>query len=227
MTSPAPVALVLAKAPEPGLVKTRLAADVGAGDAADLAAAALLDTLDVCEEVFGPDRCHLALTGNLEHAVRGAELTRRLARWSVHAQRGDGLGARIAAAHADVHHAARAPVVQLGMDTPQVPASTLHEVADLLRGAGDTLAVLGPALDGGWWVLGVTDPEPVHGLHGLTMSLDTTYADTRRALLAAGARVEATVPVRDIDTATDADVVAGEAPALRFSRTWRATEVFR
>ena len=49
-----PRALVLAKAPVAGRVKTRLGADVGMAYAADLAAAALLDTLLACTAAFGP-----------------------------------------------------------------------------------------------------------------------------------------------------------------------------
>ncbi len=45
---------MLAKAPVAGRVKTRLGADVGMAYAAELAAAALLDSLDACADGFGP-----------------------------------------------------------------------------------------------------------------------------------------------------------------------------
>ncbi|MBU2074873.1 MAG: hypothetical protein KJ938_10585, partial [Actinobacteria bacterium] len=54
-------ALVLAKAPVAGHVKTRLGADVGLGRAAELAAAALLDTVEACTAAYGAEHCHLAL----------------------------------------------------------------------------------------------------------------------------------------------------------------------
>ena len=69
-------ALVVAKAPMPGRVKTRLGADVGMAAAADLAAAALLDTLLACADAFGADRCLLSLDGDLCDAVRGEEIER-------------------------------------------------------------------------------------------------------------------------------------------------------
>ncbi len=50
-----PAVLVMAKAPVAGQVKTRLGAHVGHDAAADLAAACVLDTLDVCQEVFPSD----------------------------------------------------------------------------------------------------------------------------------------------------------------------------
>ena len=53
--------LVVAKAPHPGRAKTRLAATVGDEVAADLAAAALLDTLHACTTAVGAGRCVLAI----------------------------------------------------------------------------------------------------------------------------------------------------------------------
>ncbi len=61
-----PVAvLVVAKAPVPGLAKTRLAVAVGDDAAADIAAAALLDTLDAVVDA-GVQARVVALTGDLE-----------------------------------------------------------------------------------------------------------------------------------------------------------------
>ena len=62
--------LVVAKAPVPGLAKTRLAADVGDRAAAEIAAAALLDTLRVVAAVPTRNRI-VAITGVLADAVRG------------------------------------------------------------------------------------------------------------------------------------------------------------
>ncbi len=216
----ATVVLVTAKAPVPGQAKTRLAAGVGSDAAAALAAAALLDTLDACEGAFGPGRRHLALAGDLGRAARGSELAERLGCWTVHPQRGEGFAARLAHAHADVAAAADAPVVQVGMDTPQVTADHLRRVADRL-GAPDVDAVLGPAEDGGWWVLGLRSPSYAQALAGVEMSTDRTGEDTRAALSAAGARVVGTDVLGDVDTAEDAERVAASAPHLRFSVLWR------
>jgi glycosyltransferase A (GT-A) superfamily protein (DUF2064 family) len=62
----------MAKAPVPGRVKTRLGARVGMDVAADLAAAALLDTIAACRSAF--TECHLALDGSLADAVRAPAL---------------------------------------------------------------------------------------------------------------------------------------------------------
>lgn len=209
--------LVVAKAPVAGEVKTRLGVDVGHESAARLAAAALLDTLDAMEAAFGADRCHVALTGDLEEAVQGSELQERLATWTVHAQRGHGLAARLAYAHADVASTGPGGVVQVGMDTPQITGPLLRDVATSLEGHR---AVLGPAEDGGWWVLGLTDPKQARVLHDVPMSTEQTCKATEAALAKAGLEVTRAPVLCDVDTVVEADAVAVDAPWTRFARLW-------
>ena len=211
--------LVMAKVPVPGQVKTRLGRVVGDHAAAELAACCLLDTLDVCETVFPHRRLrHVALAGDPGRSVRRTELSERLDGWTVHPQRGEGLSERLAHAHADVARTSGLPVVQLGMDTPHLGAEQLAAVAEAVGHGND--AVLGPAEDGGWWVLAVTDPRFAEVLVAVEMSRERTYADTRAALEAAGARVVDTVTLRDVDTAGDAELCAAAAPSTRFGRAW-------
>jgi rSAM/selenodomain-associated transferase 1 len=208
--------LVVAKAPVVGRVKTRLGAEVGLSVAAELAAAALLDTIATCREAFGAGGCLLALSGDLADAVHGDEIVRALDGWTVTQQRGLGFAERLANAHVDVP--AGGPVVQVGMDTPQLTAAALLEAAD---GLAHHDAVLGPADDGGWWVLGLRAPSAATALRDVPMSTPTTYADTRAALAAAGLDVGATAALRDVDTVADAEVVVREAPDGRFAQAWR------
>jgi glycosyltransferase A (GT-A) superfamily protein (DUF2064 family) len=209
-------ALVLAKAPVPGRVKTRLGAVVGAELAATLAASALLDTVLACSAAF--DECHLALDGELAGAVEGAALAEATADWNVFGQCDGGLGARLADAHRRASGSGGGPVVQIGMDTPQVTAGQLRAVArDAVPGA----AVLGPARDGGWWVLALTAAAGAESLAGVPMSTPATHDLTRAALRGAGLRVHPTVPLRDIDTVADAAAVAAAAPHTRFAEVWR------
>ncbi len=207
-------ALVVAKSPVTGRVKTRLGAVIGMEAAARVAAAALVDTLTVCGAAF--EECHLALDGDLRDACSEDDLRDRLDGWVVHPQRGAALGERLAAAHADA--AGAGPTVQIGMDTPQVTVADLHEVAtETVEGA----AVLGPAADGGWWVLGLRDPAAAAGLSGVAMSRPDTYLTTRAALEGAGLTVVAGRVLRDVDTVADADAVAGLLDAGHFRSTWR------
>ncbi len=204
------VALVVAKAPIAGRVKTRLAEHVGAVAAAQLATAALLDTLDSCEQAFA--ECFLAVEGELD-----GPLSSRLRGWTVLPQRGDLLGERLANAFADVAERSSSAVVQVGMDTPQSTAAHLEEVAGLLAGVD---AVVGPAVDGGWWVLGVRNAIHAQSLSGVGMSAKSTYADTVAALRSVGATVGSTRALVDVDTVTDARLVASQAPTTRFARAW-------
>ena len=206
-------ALVVAKAPVAGRVKTRLGALVGDEVAADLAAAALLDTLDACRASAAAG--HLSLAGDLSDAARGEEIRSALAGWTVTSQRGEGFAERLVRAHVD---AGPGLVVQIGMDTPQVTASALREVADAMVGHD---AVLAPATDGGWWALARRDPDVVRHLGGVPMSTDDTCTETRRALERAGARVAHASALTDVDTLDDADLVAGLAPDTRFAAAWR------
>lgn len=196
-------ALIVAKAPVPGLAKTRLAASIGNDRAADIAAASLLDTLDaVLAADF--DRRVVALTGDLAVASRGAEISAALASYIVVAQRGDGLGERLAFAHADAW-VPGSSVLQIGMDTPQITPELLNRCTSAAAESG---TVLGLAEDGGWWALGVDDPAVASVLTSVPMSTADTGAATRRALLAASGNVTMLETLRDVDYQADLIPVA-------------------
>ena len=132
--------LVIAKEPLPGKVKTRLATDVGAQAAADLAAACLADTLDAV--VAAPaERRVLVLDGR-----PGPWLPAGI---EVVPQVGGGLAERLAAAFAAV----KGPAFLVGMDTPQLTP----ELLDVDLCSND--AVLGMAQDGGFWGIGMRHPR--------------------------------------------------------------------
>ncbi|MCF6378023.1 DUF2064 domain-containing protein [Nocardioides KLBMP 9356] len=206
--------LLVAKAPVAGRVKTRLGALVGHDAAADLAAAALLDTLDACRATGAGG--HLSLDGDVADAVRGAEVAAALEGWTVTPQRGDDFAARLVAAHRD---AGDGVVVQIGMDTPQVTAAALVDVVDAMA---DHDAVLAPATDGGWWALARRRADVVRHLREVPMSSDRTFDETQAALERAGARVTHGASMTDVDEVADADLVASLAPGTRFAEAWRA-----
>jgi uncharacterized protein len=220
--------LVLAKAPVPGLAKTRLSPPATPGQAAAIAAAALLDTLDAVLAV--PGACPVvAHTGRLEHAVRRSELVNALDRTVQFSQRGTGLGERIAAAHAEVaRRLPGLPVLQIGMDTPQAGPELLGAALAELHRPGGPDALLGPAADGGWWALGLRDPWRAALVAGVPTSRADTGARTLDALRGAGLRVAVLPELRDVDTVEDARSVAGHPDAgSRFAaevtRVLRAT----
>lgn len=215
-----PVVLVLAKAPVPGLVKTRLGTTIGMHTAARLAAMALLDTLQACEEAFGPTRCYAALSGALTDSECAEQIAGRLGRWTVVEQRGAGLGNRIANAHQDIHALTGAPVMQIGMDTPQVDPSDLRDVSDQLQGG--TPGLLGPSVDGGWWLLALRNPLLATVIRDVPTSTAHTGIETVAAFRRAGAPLALVGTLRDVDDADDAAAVAQTAAATAFATLWRS-----
>jgi len=208
--------LVVAKAPVPGLAKTRLAASIGVQAAADVAAAALLDTLDAVAGAPVAARV-VAMTGDLDAAASSAEIRSRLADFTVIGQRGEDFADRLANAHADAAVAVDGlPILQIGMDTPQVTANLIAQCATTLCGVG---AVLGMARDGGWWVLGVRDPTTAQCLREVPMSQPDTGAVTLRELQRTGVDVKLVDELADVDSIDDVEVVRRACPSgSRFHR---------
>jgi hypothetical protein len=202
--------VVMAKSPVPGRVKTRLTPPFSPQQAARLAEAALRDTLATAARV--PAARHtIALDGLPGPWLPG--------RFGVIAQSAGGLDERIAAALAAVHAGLPAPVALIGMDTPQVTtellAAALRPLAD-----GTADAVFGPADDGGFWLLGLRHPDP-DLVRGVPMSTARTGALQFGRLAAARLRIRRLPRLRDVDNATDAAVVARQAPGSRFAAALR------
>ncbi|WP_055549560.1 DUF2064 domain-containing protein [Streptomyces sp. NBRC 110028] len=196
--------IVIAKEPVPGRVKTRLTPPYTPAEAAALAEAALGDTLHAVLEMPARRRV-LALDGRAGPWLPpGIEVV---------PQGGGGLDERLAAAFAGC----QGPTLLIGMDTPQVTPALLAPVLGR-DGWRDCGAWFGPATDGGFWALGLAEPDP-ELLRGVPMSTPTTGAAQRRRLDDAGLRVRELPVLRDVDTADDAEWVAALAPGSRFART--------
>ncbi|MFZ3554779.1 TIGR04282 family arsenosugar biosynthesis glycosyltransferase [Streptomyces sp. BH055] len=189
--------LVIAKEPRPGRVKTRLTPPFTPQEAAELAEAALADTLDAVAQTPAARRV-LVLDG-----APGPWLPPG---FEVVPQCAGGLDERLAAAFARCE----GPALLIGMDTPQVRPTLL--TVDFT----DCDAWFGPALDGGFWALGLAEPDP-RLLRGVPMSTAHTGAAQRARLVEAGLTVRDLPPLRDVDTAEDAAAVAAEAPHGRFA----------
>jgi rSAM/selenodomain-associated transferase 1 len=194
--------LVIAKSPAPGRVKTRLSPPCTPEEAAGLARAALLDTLDAVARTRAR-RHMLVLDGPVTFPVPGPFDV-------VPQSRGD-LGDRLRHAFA----IADGPSFLVGMDTPQLTPELLRSSMEHLdRRTAD--AVLGPARDGGWWGLGLTRAHP-GAFEGVPMSTDHTCADQRRRLVALGLDVAPLPVLRDVDHFDDALDVAAALGTSRFA----------
>jgi uncharacterized protein len=198
--------LVIAKAPVPGRVKTRLCPPCTPVQAAAVAAAALADTLRAAHA-----------TAAVRHTIVHCGQLDAPAGWHRVPQRGEGLAARLANGFADTAAPGTGSVL-IGMDTPQVTAELLTGLA---HGLADHDAVLGPARDGGWWALALRDPHDAQALHGVPMSTVDTGALTVAALAARGLRIGYAPTLRDVDTAPDAWAVAQACPHGGFARAVR------
>jgi rSAM/selenodomain-associated transferase 1 len=206
--------LVIAKAPEPGRVKTRLCPPCTPAEAAELAAAALADTLAAAALARRATRRVLVLDGEVSSAdgfgVVPPGNTWTSDGFEVVPQRGDGLAERLAAAFCD----AGGPAFLVGMDTPQVTPALLDAGLAALDRAD---AVIGSTPDGGYWGIGLRRPDPAV-FDAVPMSAPDTAAVQRARLAALGLRTAVLPPLRDVDTIADAALVAAEAPASRFAR---------
>ncbi|MDX3454620.1 DUF2064 domain-containing protein [Streptomyces sp. ME02-8801-2C] len=196
-TTAATTLLVIAKEPRPGRVKTRLTPPFTPEAAAALAEAALIDTLRTVAATPARRRV-LVLDGSPGRWLPPG--------FDVVPQCAGGLDERLACAFADCD----GPALLIGMDTPQVTPDLL--TVDF----ADCDAYFGPAEDGGFWALGLAEPEPGL-LRGVPMSTRTTGAVQRARLVAAGLRVRELPRLRDVDTVADAEAVAAAAPRTRFA----------
>ncbi|HYZ93982.1 MAG TPA: TIGR04282 family arsenosugar biosynthesis glycosyltransferase [Actinomycetota bacterium] len=190
--------IVIAKSPVPGRVKTRLCPPCTPDEAAEIAQAALVDTLRAA--------AHVATTVVALDGQPGAWLPPDV---GVVSQRGGSLDKRIAAAFED----AGAPALLIGMDTPHVSADLLSNSIEALQQAD---AVLGAAEDGGWWIAGLQRSDP-RAFVGVPMSKRFTHEAQLRRMHALGLRIEAVPILRDVDTFDDALCVAAQAPETRFA----------
>src|SRR5204862_2374236 len=176
------------KHPVPGRVTTRLAAALGADTACARYRAFVLDLAE--------------RLGGLPYAVPWAypppdgPFAELLPGARCRPQHGRDLGERLAAAIADELAEGPAPVLAIGADAPHVPAAPLAEAAAALAGRADV--VLGPAADGGYYLIGLRRPAP--GLFaGIAWSTAGVLAATRARAAAAGLTGHLRPPGFDID----------------------------
>lgn len=195
---------VIAKEPRPGHVKTRLCPPCTPAEAADVAAAALTDTLDkvdaLCSTRGDTVERVLLFDGDPTAWLRTG--------WRVVAQRGDSLGERLANGFDDL-----GPGVIVGMETPHV-VDRLHDALDAVADGQDAI---GLATDGGYWViaLGTVDRSV---FSGVPMSASNTGLAQLHRLHALGRAVRRLPMARDLDTfddLADAAVRRASTAALR------------
>jgi rSAM/selenodomain-associated transferase 1 len=198
--------VVMAKAPRPGAVKTRLASSLSPAAVADFYRCLLDDTLTLVRSLSDVEvaiMCPASDVEDLTQFVRGSA--------SVVAQKGEGLAAGLTSVFADF--ASRGDrVVAFNSDSPHLPASVLARAFDALSGHD---LVVGPTHDGGYYLVGAKAAHPNlfdgDGM-GTKSALDALLARSRGLELSVGF----TDPFYDIDVESDLTRLAEElrlAPA--------------
>lgn len=203
-----PLLVLMARQPLPGRVKTRLQADSDGATAAAVAAELIRGSAALARRGWdGPVELHAWPDG--DHPLL-AEIAREHGLVLRPQARGD-LGAKMHAALARGIETRGACAV-MGCDVPHCPPPALRRARGLLA---EGRAVLGPASDGGFWLLGLTHAEPT-----LFEQVAWGSSDVRARVLAnaarAGVAVDATLPcLRDIDTWPDLVAAASACAPLR------------
>jgi uncharacterized protein len=208
-------AFIVAKAPIPGRAKTRLVPPLTAEQAASLQEALLLDTLEACraEEAETALLCaHPSDTPVLARLV-GPDVPIVL-------QEGRGLGDALRLGMA--RGLADGPAALVSADIPAFPAGSLSRAFSLLEeGAADV--VLGPALDGGYWLIAMREPSAVP-FRDIPWSTPAACAVTVQRCRDGGLEVAALDPWRDVDTTVDLAFLLREVDGLPAPRTVRELE---
>jgi rSAM/selenodomain-associated transferase 1 len=200
-----PIAIaVLAKAPVPGLAKTRLIPALGAHGAAALqerlteriVSTAILATIGPVTLWVTPDR----------HETSFSELAHRYP-ITLAAQPDGDLGARMLAAAVSEN----GPVIITGTDCPALTPRHLRDAASTLRAGYDVALV--PAEDGGYVLIGLRQAQP-HLFDDMIWSTASVMADTRRRIVEAGLAAMEFAPLADLDTPADLDRAERAFPDL-------------
>ena len=187
--------VVFVKRPRPGAVKTRLGAAIGLEAAADLYRALVEHVLEATTPRPG-DYERLVFfdpPGDLEEMRAWLPGVRLLA------QKGGDLGARMADAFARAFARGASRVAIVGTDAPRCTRETVTEALAALGGAD---VVLGPAEDGGYYLLALREPRP-ELFAGIAWSTAKVAAETRARATASRLSVRELPSLRDLDTLDD------------------------
>jgi rSAM/selenodomain-associated transferase 1 len=199
--------VIMAKAPKPGMVKTRLAGSLASAAVTALYRCLLEDTLALATSLTSVEvavMCPEADQDELAHLV-GKTV-------QVVAQKGQGLAAGLTSVFRHFTDAGRQRVVAFNSDSPHLPASILESAFEALN-ANDM--VVGPTEDGGYYLVGAKAAYPAlfnrDGL-GTRNALEALLARARELQLSIGF----TEPFYDVDVEGDLTRLAAElqiAPA--------------
>lgn len=204
--------LFFLKYPEPGRVKTRLAASIGPEEAAELYGNFILDILAKLKSSSFPFRICFHPKQKRKSLVEwlGEEYQYSL-------QEGNDLGERMKAAFLEAFASGYQRVILIGSDFPDFPISFLKESLDALK-THDT--VVGPAVDGGYYLIGFREDTFFPGIfEGMDWGTDVIFRETLSKLRDHKQRVYVLPAWEDIDTVENLEELIRRSEGTDFSNS--------
>jgi rSAM/selenodomain-associated transferase 1 len=203
---PQEILALFAKQPVAGKVKTRLAADTSPQFAAEAATAFLLDLSKRLAVL--PYDLFLVFDPSESQDYFASQIDRRFTL----TPQGDGnLGQRLSRFITSQFHAGVERVVIVGTDSPTLPTTFIDEAFEDLRKVD---VVLGPAFDGGYYLLGCAGRTPPI-FEGISWSSRDVLTETIRCLADPSWRLALLSPWYDVDTLADWRMLCGHFQAMR------------
>jgi hypothetical protein len=197
---------VMAKAPRPGNVKTRLVPHLTSDQAAAINICFLRDTTENIAAVAASG----SAAGIVSYTPIGDEAlfdTLLPADFALIPQRGPGYRERLLATAEDLFSCGFNSVCLIDSDSPTVPAAAFEQAVAELARPGDRV-ILGPAHDGGYYLIGLKFPH--HELFNITLSTSTVFAETIAAAKAANLEAVILPLWYDVDDAATLDILTAE-----------------
>jgi uncharacterized protein len=197
--------VIMAKAPKPGVVKTRLAQSLPLAAVVELYRCLLDDTMALARSLDDVQVAIMCPASDVEDLSRtvGDSIP-------IVAQSGDGLAAGLTSVFAHFAAAGHRRIVAFNSDSPHLPASVLKSA---FRALAQRDLVIGPTHDGGYYLVGATAPHP--GLFaGDGLGTTNAYEALLGRVRALGLSVSLTDPFYDIDVADDLTRLAGELESV-------------
>ena len=195
---------VMAKAPRPGKVKTRLATPLTLDQSAALNICFLRDTTaNIAAVRDGAGVLCYTPVGD-ESAFAGIAP----ACFTLIPQRGEGFGERLHLAATDLFACGFGAVCLIDSDSPTLPHTALQQAVDELARPGDRV-VLGGSHDGGYYLIGLKQPHSVP-FERITWSTESVHAETLERCGEAGLEVVSLPVWYDVDDGATLEVLAAE-----------------
>jgi len=197
---------IMAKAPVPGLTKTRLIPALGAHGAAMLQEALTARAVDTAVTAQTGPVTLWATPDGTHPSFRELTIASRIA---IRRQPDGDLGTRMLAAC----DAVSGPVLVIGTDCPSLVPAHLHAAADALREGCDVAII--PAEDGGYVLIGTRHPQPML-FSAMPWGTDMVMAETRKRITEDGLRCRELPALWDIDRPDDLERLRGDSAFERF-----------